>query len=115
MQESYPSANPQSYFEGVCSDAIAHYGLDQQLNILQEECGELVAAVSHFRRSRDGSRAGLVTELADVIIMTHQICMAIGDEDVDLEVRKKLGRLVERMGKDRLEELDDIQRGLDAR
>lgn len=50
-----------------------HYGLDSQLSILQEECAELIQAVSKFRRVYDGSLSLLMEEMADVEIMLEQI------------------------------------------
>lgn len=48
-----------------------HYGLDEQLNILQEECAELIQAASKYRRTERPSN--LYEEIADVRIMLDQI------------------------------------------
>ena len=48
-----------------------HYGLDEQLNILQEECAELIQAASKYRRTERPSN--LYEEIADVRIMIDQI------------------------------------------
>ncbi len=47
-----------------------HYGLDSQLNILQEELAELIQAVSKYRR---GDPSHIIEEIADVKIMLDQI------------------------------------------
>lgn len=47
-----------------------HYGLDSQINILQEELAELIQAVSKFRR---GDPSHIIEEIADVYIMLDQI------------------------------------------
>lgn len=47
-----------------------HYGLDSQLNILQEELAELIQAVSKYRR---GDPSHIIEEIADVYIMLEQI------------------------------------------
>lgn len=47
-----------------------HYGLDSQINILQEELAELIQAVSKFRR---GDPSHIIEEIADVKIMLDQI------------------------------------------
>jgi len=48
-----------------------HYGLDEQLNILQEECAELIQAVSKYRRT--GKPSNLYEEITDVKILLQQI------------------------------------------
>lgn len=47
-----------------------HYGLDSQLNILQEELAELIQAVSKYRR---GDPSHIIEKIADVEIMLDQI------------------------------------------
>lgn len=48
-----------------------HYGLDEQLNILQEECAELIQAVSKYKRT--GKLGNLDEEMTDVKILLKQI------------------------------------------
>lgn len=48
-----------------------HYGLDEQLNMLQEECAELIQAVSKYRRT--GKLENLDEEITDVKILLKQI------------------------------------------
>jgi phosphoglycerate-specific signal transduction histidine kinase len=48
-----------------------HYGLDEQLNMLQEECAELIQAVSKYRRT--GKTSNLYEEITDVKILLQQI------------------------------------------
>jgi phosphoglycerate-specific signal transduction histidine kinase len=48
-----------------------HYGLDEQLNMLQEECAELIQAVSKYRRT--GKPSNLYEEITDVKILLQQI------------------------------------------
>lgn len=47
-----------------------HYGLDSQINILQEELSELIQAVSKLRR---GDPSHIIEEIADVYIMLDQV------------------------------------------
>lgn len=47
-----------------------YYGLDSQLNILQEELSELIQAVSKYRR---GDQSHILEEIADVEIMLDQV------------------------------------------
>lgn len=52
-----------------------HYGLDSQLNILQEELSELIQAVSKYRR---GDQSHILEEIADVEIMLDQVKYLLG-------------------------------------
>ena len=52
-----------------------HYGLDSQLNILQEELAELIQAVSKYRR---GDPSHIIEEIVDVEIMLGQINYLLG-------------------------------------
>ena len=52
-----------------------HYGLDSQLNILQEELSELIQAVSKYRR---GDQSHILEEIVDVEIMLDQINYLLG-------------------------------------
>ena len=97
MTETSPSEALELIVQGVCTSAIKHYGMANQLNQLQEECGELVAAVSHLRRDRAGALYNLVSELADVMIMVRQLRIAVGPEVFDMELLRKLARLESRI------------------
>ncbi len=74
-----------------------HYGLNSQLDILQEECAELVQAVSKYRRG--GSNLLVLEELADVEIMVAQIRYLAGknstiiDEIKEKKIRRQLDRI----------------------
>lgn len=73
-----------------------HYGLTNQLHQTQEECGELVQAISKYRRNKDIK--GLVEEIADIEIMTSQLkyLMQIEQEVADMKafkVERQLGRI----------------------
>lgn len=61
----------------VLKSAVNRYGLEAQLNQLTEECGELIAAVNHFRRGRVCGRVELVEEMADVYILLEQIVIGL--------------------------------------
>ena len=63
-------------------ECIEFWGLEKQLRMLQEECGELIVAISHFIRERPGSIENLIEELADVKLMSEHIINAVGKEKV---------------------------------
>lgn len=85
-------------FSHVCAAAVGHWGTNLQLNQAQEEAAELIAAISHFRRSRAGSREELIEEIADVEIMIGQLRFILGDEEINDAIAEKLKRLCERLG-----------------
>lgn len=82
-----------------------HYGLSAQLDILQEECAELIQAVSKFRRTQNSD---IVEEIADVYIMLNQVVYLLNKnvETVDVEefvacwMEKKIRRQLERINAD---------------
>lgn len=79
-----------------------YYGLDAQLDMLQEECAELIQAVSKYKRKRV---TNIVEEMADVFIMLDQIIYLLNKEvaSVDVEeiialwMEKKIRRQLERI------------------
>ena len=77
-------------------EAINKWGKDAQVNMLYEECGELITAVSQFKRGRVGY-LDVMTELADVSIMVEQLAAMINYEDYEAEKDRKLTRLKERL------------------
>ena len=79
-----------------------NYGLDSQLDILQEECAELIVAVSKFKRGKD--TANIIEEIADVEIMLDQIVYLLDKKNnvdvyafIGLWIEKKIRRQLERM------------------
>lgn len=65
----------------ICKMAVDTYGKESQVNQAFEEMGELIAAINHFRRRRV-SKAEVLSEIADVIIMCEQLCYIVeGTED----------------------------------
>ena len=87
----------QAFYQ-VCASAVQTYGADAQLCQIQEEAAELIAAISHFRRGRQGSREELLDELADMDIMLEQARVIFGDDAVTSAATPKIERLCERLG-----------------
>ena len=81
----------------VTKYAVEHFGVALQFMVAQEECGELITAISHFIRGRR-DKYGLAEEIADVEIMCMQLRHMVGNETVDIVKNKKLIRLAERCG-----------------
>lgn len=67
-----------------------HYGLEQQMNILQEECAELIQAISKYRRYGEVQGENLTEEIADVLVMIDQVKILLNISDADILNRKKL-------------------------
>lgn len=74
------------------------WGADAQVKMLNEEIGELLAAMGKFDRRRVGVH-DVITELADVSIMVEQMATLFGYEEFEKEKDYKLNRLEERLNK----------------
>lgn len=72
------------------------WGADAQVKMLNEEIGELLAAMGKFDRRRVGVH-DVITELADVSIMVEQMADLFGYEEFEKDY--KLTRLEERLNK----------------
>ena len=76
-------------------EAIEKYGIEPQLNQLQEECAELIVSVNKHRRKKcNESIDGLIDELADVFIMVEQIAFAM---DVEIKVQERIDFKIDRL------------------
>lgn len=81
--------------------AIArHYGKEAQMGVAQEECAELIQALSKIRRKGETVKAlnNLIEEIADVNIMCAQLEELFGVRaSVALRMHQKLDRQLERI------------------
>jgi len=80
------------------------YGLEFELGILQEECAELIVAVSKFKRDGNSNTLDeLFSEIADVELMTEQLKRWFENyrEYVELVKEEKLTRLEIRVKEER--------------
>ena len=68
--------------EQLYRDCVEFWGANRQIRMLQEECGELIVASSHYLRSRKSGLEEIIEELADVQLMVNQIKMFIGEDKV---------------------------------
>ena len=82
----------------IYEKALVKYGIENQLWMVTEECGELLNAIGKMRRERV-TREEVITELADVTIMCEQIAQYLGYDDYTKEMERKLERLKERLAK----------------
>lgn len=74
--------------------AIMKWGTTSQINQVQEECGELVAAVNRLRRGRVSAKE-LAQEVADVTIVIEQARQIVNELGGDVEgaIEAKLTKL----------------------
>lgn len=77
-------------------EAIDLWGVDAQVDMVFEECGELVSILAKDRRGR-AEPQDILTELADVNIMCEQIGTLLGYGNFEAEKERKLQRLKERI------------------
>lgn len=77
---------------------LSKWGVDAQVKMLNEEIGELLAAMGKFDRRRVEVH-DVITELADVSIMVEQMATLFGYEEFEKEKDYKLVRLKERLEK----------------
>lgn len=79
---------------------IALWGYEAQLDMVIEECSELIQAISHLRRKRVGIRE-VASEIADVELMISQMRHIFKNQDIskliEEEKEKKIQRIKERL------------------
>ena len=75
-----------------------HYGKENQLRQLMEECAEVILEASHSIR-KDGCTINLIREIADVEIMIEQIkyLFKISEADISEIKEEKIERQMERI------------------
>lgn len=78
-------------------------GLDNQINILMEECGEIITAANHWRRGRISFNEFL-EECVDAQIVINQM-RSLEPKTFEALYKKKLTRLVDRVNSGSLEKL----------
>ena len=74
-----------------------HYGIDNQLHQLAEECSELAVEASHS--ARKGVTVKIIEEMADVILMIEQVIYLAKIDICDIEdcIDFKLNRQMNRI------------------
>ena len=83
-----------------CAKIAQYYGEGSQLFILQEECAELIQAVSKIRRGAPNAYDHFIEEIADVSIMIEQLTSYMDDDDKTTlykKVNEKINRQLERI------------------
>ena len=92
----------------ILRQIIDKFGIDYQLAIVQEECAELIQAISKLNRAGSSDHPGraakaalnhLMEEHADVQIMLDQIRIMYPSKAYDTIRAQKIARLQKRMEK----------------
>ena len=79
----------------TCMKAIAKWGRTSQIDMLQEECAELIVAINKYKRNNVGTTEAVLEEIADVEIMIDQIKVLLEANELRVDVfkEKKIERL----------------------
>lgn len=93
--------------EHVFQDTIDRYGVDAQLDQMQEEAIELALAIRKYKRAQKHGtdddifrrKHEMIGEIADVIIMSQQMRIGLPDMYIQAAIRQKLIRQKERLAK----------------
>jgi NTP pyrophosphatase (non-canonical NTP hydrolase) len=84
-------------YQDICAKALLTYGPESQTRMLFEEMAELQKELCKNARGHNNT-AEIAEEIADVYIMLRQMVILHGcGEEVQRQVRHKLGRLVVRL------------------
>jgi NTP pyrophosphatase (non-canonical NTP hydrolase) len=87
----------------LCEEAVMAWGIDAQIDMAIEECGELIVALNHYRRGRISSEQ-VLSEVADVSILVEQMASLFGRADFKVIRTAKVNKLATRL---ELKEQDD--------
>lgn len=93
--------------EHVFQDTIDRYGIDAQLDQMQEEAIELALAIRKYKRAQKHGteddvfrrKHEMIREIADVIIMSQQMRLGFPDMYIQAAIEEKLRRQQERLAK----------------
>jgi len=80
-------------------DCLTYWGEEAQLEMVQEECAELILAIFHYNRGREGSKDNLIEELGDVWLMVSQMIHYYGQDEVEKMIDLKSERTLNKLNK----------------
>ena len=72
------------------------FGVGNQLEVMEEELAECIAAISHYLRGRDSAFMEMTEEMADVFIMLSQFYLKY-ESEIHFHLERKMNRLRERL------------------
>jgi NTP pyrophosphatase (non-canonical NTP hydrolase) len=86
-----------SYLEDrTFKESIVKWGEIPQMDMLVEECAELIIAIEHYKRGRV-DHIKVAEELADVYMMVQQISIIMGLPSVEQWLKEKHTRTKRRL------------------
>lgn len=80
----------------ILLEALHWYGGPTQMAKAEEECAELIVALKHFKLGK-ATAQDVISEIADVEIMSKQMQILFDTDAVRKEIYRKLERLQERI------------------
>lgn len=69
-----------------------YYGFAPQLDMMVEECGEMIVAINHYKRQRVSTER-LIEEFADIWIVLKQMGVFLDESSIANVVDYKLRRI----------------------
>ena len=69
-----------------------HYGFRSQLDMMVEECGEMIVAICHYERQRV-SNEELIEEFVDIWIVLKQMGIFLDEKSIANVIDYKLRRI----------------------
>ena len=69
-----------------------HYGFKPQLDMMMEECGEMIVAINHYKRQRVSTER-LIEEFADIWIVLKQMGVFLDEDSIAKVIDYKLMRV----------------------
>lgn len=90
----------------ICNKALDKLGVENLMRVTQEECAELIVAISHATRRRDDWLDNLVEEMADVQIMIWRMQALINQTEARTWFGDAIAHKLNRLNK-MLEEVDE--------
>ncbi len=83
--------------ETAIEKALKVWPVSSQIGQCQEECAELITALSRYLHRSRGSEDEVIDEIADVFVTVAQMAKLFGESKVQRAIYKKIGRLAERL------------------
>ena len=80
----------------ILLNALQWYSGPAQIDKAEEECAELIVALKHFKLGK-ATAQDIISEIADVEIMSKQMQILFGEDAVRKEIDRKLERLQKRI------------------
>ena len=71
----------------LARELVKKYKKEKQLSMAQEECAELIVAISHYKRGRKNAETEIREEMADVGFVIYQLMVITKMTSVEMAER----------------------------